>query len=172
MDNVRVLHYDWHTGKSAFNSAGVHLARQYDHLSNLVVLDDAPRLQNYYLIVTMKEVEDGEMRTLEPIQLTGSFWLIPNVYTQLAQEISFQLCCKTENGDFESHSAEIHGRILPSKEHEGQPLDVNPSVMFEPYRDWVTRLAMAAGAIVIDPTLLDDSENPVQTRLLRPKKTL
>ena len=169
MDNVRVLHYDWHTGMPAIGSAGAFLARQYDHLSNMVVLTHAPELNNYYLIVTMRETENGDVKTLEPIQLSGSYWLIPNIYTQLAQEISFQFCCKTESGDFESHSAEIRGCILPSKDHDGGPLDIDPSIMFEPYREWVTRLAMAAGAIVIDPTLLDDSENPVQNKVVTAK---
>lgn len=167
MDNVRILRYDWYTGMPGYGSVGEYLARQYDHLSDMVVLSHAPKLNNYYLIVTMKESEGGEVRTLEPIQLSGSFWLIPNIYTQLAQDISFQLCCKTESGDFESHSAEIHGRILPSKDHNGVAIDVDPSVMFDPYKQWVSEIAMAAGAIVIDSELSGTSTNPVQNNVIK-----
>lgn len=152
MSNVRTIYLDWYNG-SFKATGGSQLAYQYDHLSNLVIFSNAPQLDNYYLIVEMKETEVGEVRTFEPIQLAGSFWLIPNSYTQLAQNISFQVCCKTENGDFERHSAQFTGTILPSKNHAGAELDVDPSIMFEPYKQWVSDIAMAAGAIVIDPTL-------------------
>ena len=152
MSNVRTIYLDWYNG-SIRATGGSQLAYQYDHLSNLVIFSNAPKLDNYYLIVEMKETEDGEVRTFEPIQLAGSFWLIPNSYTQLAQNISFQVCCKTENGDFEHHSAQFNGTILPSKDHAGAELDVNPSIMYDPYKQWVSDIAMAAGAIVIDPTL-------------------
>ena len=167
MDNVRILRYDWYTGLPGQGSAGEYLARQYDHLSDMVVLSHAPKLNNYYLIITMKETEVGDLKTLEPIQLSGSYWLIPNIYTQLAQEISFQFCCKTENGDFESHSAEIHGRILPSKDHNGEAIDVDPSIMYDPYKRWVEEIAMAAGAIIIDSELNSSSTNPVQNRVVK-----
>lgn len=152
MSELRTIYIDWYNG-SVRTTGGSQLAYQYDHLSNLVIFGNAPRLDNYYLIVEMKETEDGPVRTLEPIQLGGSFWLIPNSYTQLAQNISFQVCCKTPSGDFERHSAQFTGVILPSKNHDGAVLDVDPSIMFDPYKQWVSDIAMAAGAIVIDPTL-------------------
>lgn len=152
MSELRTIHIDWYNG-SVRSTGGPQLAYQYDHLSNLVIFDNAPRLENYYLIVEMKETEDGPVRTLEPIQLAGSFWLIPNSYTQLAQNISYQVCCKTPSGDFERHSAQFVGVILPSKNHDGAALDVDPSIMYDPYRQWVQDIAMGAGAIVVDPTL-------------------
>lgn len=168
MTNVRIIHANWHTGQIRFID-GTQLARQYDHLSNMVVFDNAPLLPNYYLIVDLKETEHGRVKTFEPIRLSGSFWLIPNVYTQLAQEISFQVCCKTESGDFEQHSAQFKGRIIPSKKHTNTELDVNPSVMFDPYKKWVQDLAMASGAIIIDSELDDESENPVQNKVIAAK---
>ena len=171
MGNVRVLYADWYSGVLRTASGGVHLARQYDHLSTMVVFENAPALDNYYLIVKMKETADGEVKTMEPIKLAGTFWLVPNTYTQLSQYIEYQVCCKldTDSDDYENHSVWFKSMIVPSMSHEGKPLDVDPTVMFEPYRDWVTRLAMAAGAIVIDPTLLDDSENPVQNKVVTAK---
>ena len=152
-NNVRVLRYDWHTGLPVGQNGASYLARQYDHLSNMVVLANAPRLNNYYLIVKMRETEDGEVKTMEPIQLSGSFWLIPNVYTQIAQSISFQICCRTETGDYENHSAWITGSIGPSLSHDGEAIDVDPSIMYDPYKKWVQDIAMASGAIIIDTTL-------------------
>lgn len=152
MSELRTIHIGWYNG-SIRTTGGSQLAYQYDHLSNLVIFDDAPRLDNYYLIVEMKEAEDGPVKTLEPIQLGGSFWLVPNSYTQLAQNISFQVCCKTPSGDFERHSAQFVGVILPSKNHDGAALDVDPSIMFDSYKQWVQDVAMGAGAIVVDPTL-------------------
>lgn len=152
MSNLRTIHADWYN-RSVRTDSGSQLAYQYDHLSNLVVFDNAPKLENYYLIVEMKETEDGEVKTMEPIQLGGSFWLIPNLYTQLPQTILFQVCCKTESGDFENHSAHFSGAILPSKNHDGEVLDVDPTPMFDAYKAWVQEQAMAAGAIVIDKTL-------------------
>lgn len=152
MNNVRTIYLDWYNG-SIRAPGGSQLAYQYDHLSNLIIFKNAPKLDNYYLIVEMKETEDGEVRTFEPIQLAGSFWLIPNSYTQLAQNISFQVCCKTESGDFEQHSAQFTGTILPSKDHNGAELDVDPSIMFDGYKEWVNEQAMAAGAIIVDTTL-------------------
>lgn len=143
---------DWYN-RSVRTDSGSQLAYQYDHLSNLVVFDNAPKLENYYLIVAMRETEDGEVKTMEPIQLGGSFWLIPNLYTQIPQTISFQVCCKTESGDFENHSAQFSGVILPSKNHDGEALDVDPTPMFDAYKAWVNEQAMAAGAIIIDKTL-------------------
>lgn len=167
MDNVRVLRYNWYTGYPEYGSFGGYLARQYDHLSTMVVLTHAPKLGNYYVIVTMKETEDGEPRTLEPVLLSGSFWLIPNIYTQIAQEISFQFCCKTETGDFEQHSEHIRGLILQSKDHGGTAVDVDPSIMFDPYKKWVESIAMAAGAIIVDSELSNSSTNPVQNMVVK-----
>lgn len=152
MSDLRTIHVDWYN-RSVRTDSGSQLAYQYDHLSNLVIFDNAPKLENYYLIVEMKETEDGEITTFDPIQLGGPFWLIPNYYTQLPQDISYQVCCRTESGDFEKHSAQFTGRILPSKDHDGSTLDVDPTTMFDPYKEWVNEKVKAAGAVIIDPTL-------------------
>lgn len=166
MPDLRTTYMDWFSGRPRFDSAGPQVAYQYDHLSNIVIFENAPKLDNYYLIVSMKETADGPVKTLAPIQLAGSFWLIPNTYTQLPQTISFQVCCRTPSGNFEKHSAQFLGEILPSKDHDGEALDVDPSVMFEPYVDWVTKQAYAAGAMVIDSALIANSTNPVQNKVV------
>lgn len=157
MANVRVITADWDTGRLKSTDGSYQLARQYDHLSNLVIFTDAPTLENYYLIVKMKETEDGQPRTMEPIRLAGPSWLIPNTYTQLCQNIAFQVCCKTESGDFERHSAWFNGVVEKSAGHSGSALSVDPSSMYEPYVAYVQELAAslvaAAGAVVIDSGL-------------------
>lgn len=152
MNNVRTIYLDWYNG-SFRATGGSQLAYQYDHLSNLVIFENAPKLDNYYLIVEMKETEDGDKRTLEAIQLAGPWWLVPNYYTQFAQNITFQICCKTADGDFEQHSAQFTGTVLPSQRHDGDALDIDVSVMFDLYKEWVSSVAMGAGTIVIDPLL-------------------
>ena len=81
MGNVRTIYLDW-GGGILQSENGSYLARQYDHLSNLVVFSNAPALDNYYLIVEMKEHEDDFVASEQyPIQLAGPYWLIPNTYS-------------------------------------------------------------------------------------------
>ena len=180
MENVRSIFLDWNTGGIVRSDSGAYLARQYDHLSNLIVFRNAPELENYYLIVEMKEGEDDlAARSMEPIMLPGPYWLVPNVYTQLVQPVTFQVCCKTESGDFEQHSAKFKLNVIESLRHDGADLDVDPSPMFDAYEDYVdekvqelideaggisidtrayvdqkiTEMVAAAGEVIIDSTL-------------------
>lgn len=140
MSNVRTVYLDWNGGVIKCEG-GPQLARQYDHLSNLVIFQNAPPLENYYLIVKMRATEDDfAPHEMEPIQLAGPYWLVPNVYTQLAQPVIFQVCCKTESGDFEHHSAKYTLNVIESLGHDGSELEVDPSIMFDPYKEYVDDL--------------------------------
>lgn len=169
MANVRTIHVDWYSQRTPRFDRGPQLAYQGDHLSNLVVFDNAPELPNYYLLVKMKLTEYGEIITLPAIMLEGPYWLIPNYYTQICQMITYQVCERTETGDYEHHSAEFCGTILPSIGHNGELVDQSP--MFDPYMDIldgrVNELIVAAGDIQIDSQLKNDSVNPVQNRIVK-----
>lgn len=169
MTNVRTIHVDWYSQRPPRFSGGPQLAYQGDHLSNMVVFDNAPELPNYYLLVEMKTDDAGPVVALPEILLEGPYWVIPNYYTQICQKITYQVCCKTESGDFEQHSAKFEGTILPVIKHNGEPIDQSP--MFDPYIDIldkrVDELIVAAGDIQIDSELKSDSGNPVQNRVIK-----
>lgn len=169
MTNVRTIHVDWYNQRSPSFHGGPQLAYQGDHLSNMVVFDNAPELPNYYLLVKMKTDDAGPVVTLPEILLEGAYWVIPNYYTQICQQITYQVCCKTESGDYEHHSAEFKGTILPVIKHDGEPVD--QSTMFDPYMDIlderVNELVVAAGDIQIDTELKSNSVNPVQNKIVK-----
>lgn len=169
MTNVRTIHVDWYNQRPLRSNGGPQLAFQGDHLSNMVVFDNAPELPNYYLLVEMKTDDAGIVDTLPAIQLEGPYWVIPNYYTQICQQITFQVCCKTETGDYEHHSAKFKGTILPVLKHNGEPIDQSP--MFDPYIDIldkrVNELIITAGDIQIDSELKSDSTNPVQNKVVK-----
>ena len=169
MTNVRTIHVDWYSQRPPRFSGGPQLAYQGDHLSNMVVFDNAPELPNYYLLVEMKTDEAGPVVALPDILLEGPYWVIPNYYTQICQRITYQVCCKTGSGDYEHHSAKFQGTILPVITHNGEPVDLSP--MFDSYIDIldkrVNELALAAGDIQIDSELKSDSTNPVQNKVVK-----
>ena len=165
MDNVRTIHVDWYSQRPPRFDGGPQLAYQGDHLSNMVIFDNAPELPNYYLLVEMKTDDGGPIIALPAIQLEGPYWVIPNYYTQICQVITYQVCCKTGTNDYEHHSAKFKGTILPVITHNGEPID--QSAMFDPYKQWVSEIAMAAGAIVIDAELSSTSTNPVQNKVVK-----
>lgn len=169
MANVRTIHVDWYNQRPLRFNGGPQLAFQGDHLSNMVVFDNAPELPNYYLLVKMKTDDTGPVDTLPAIMLEGPYWVIPNYYTQICQQIMYQVCCKTESGDYVHHSAEFKGTILPVLKHNGEPID--QSSMFDPYIDIldkkVSELIVAADAMEIDSELKSDSGNPVQNRVIK-----
>jgi hypothetical protein len=168
MANVRTIHVDWYSQRPPRFDGGPQLAYQGDHLSNMVIFDNAPGLPNYYLLVEMKTDDEGPVTALPAIQLEGPYWVIPNYYTQICQIITYQVCCKTGTNDFEHHSAKFEGTILPVIKHNGEPIDQSP--MFDPYIDIldkrVNELVVAAGDIQIDSELKIDSTNPVQNKAI------
>ena len=121
MGNIKNIYFDW-------NKAGSCQVRQYDHLSNRVVFGNAPKFENYYLLVTMKESEiDEQAKEMNPVQLTSPVWLIPNSYTQMVQQIKFQICNQAADGTFEQHSAEYIINVVKSHGHEGEDIACSPS---------------------------------------------
>lgn len=169
MSNVRIFKVDWYSGAPIITGGGYQLAYQGDDMSNMVIFDKAPNLDNYYLLVKMKLDEaDTEPTVLPYIRLEGPYWVVPNYYTQIAQTITFQCCCRTPQGDYEHHSALFTGAILPTIKHNGDPIDQSP--MFDPYIDIldkrVNELVVAAGDVVIDSELNENSGNPVQNKVV------
>ena len=169
MANVRIFKVDWYNGKPIVTGGGYQLAYQGDDMSNMVIFDKAPNLDNYYLVVKMKLDEaDTELTTLPPIQLEGPYWVVPNYYTQIAQTITFQCCCRTPQGDYEHHSAWFTGAILPTIKHNGDPIDQSP--MFDPYMDIlnkrVSELILTADVTEIDNALDENSTNPIQNKII------
>lgn len=142
------------------------ISRQYDNGQYRIDLFNYPEPEHivdeqteqmevlsYYLIVWMKETEDGEPREMSPIQLPGPYWIVPNYYTQLVQDIRFQFCVQSDSTDYEAHSAIFTGRIVDSIEHDGDPVDVTPAEMFDAYKAYVNDLIVAAGDVQIDTSL-------------------
>ena len=142
------------------------ISRQYDNGQYRIDLFNYPEPEHivdeqteqmevlsYYLIVWMKETEDGEYREMSPIMLPGPYWIVPNQYTQLVQDIRFQFCVQSDSTDYEAHSAIFTGRIVDSIEHDGDPVDVTPAEMFDAYKAYVNDLIVAAGDVQIDTSL-------------------
>lgn len=114
MANSRTIELDWKTGAIQCES-GAYLARQWDHLSNLVILRNAPAVGNFYLVVEMKEdVDDLKPHEMSPVALSGPQWLVPSLYTQLVQPVTFQFVCVAESGDFVQSSAKFAMNIVPT----------------------------------------------------------
>ena len=104
MGALRTIRVDWETGSVKNGTSNL---RQFDHQSVVVVLDDYPKLDSYWLITK----EHGE------VELDGPSWLITNEYTQEAQTLVFQFCAKSNSRDMEIHSGICKIQILPSLEH-------------------------------------------------------
>lgn len=131
MSNVRTIYLDWQTG--AIKSDQTVWLRQYDHQSTNIVLTNYPKLDEYYLLVAMKEVEDGPIVEEAELLLTGPNWLIPNLYTQLAQTLTIQFCARSSLGDLEIHSAKVTIPVYPSLKHDGVQIGVDVAAPFDAY---------------------------------------
>lgn len=104
MGALRTIHVDWETG---IVNNGTPNLRQFDHQSVVVVLDNYPKLDSYWLITK----EYGE------VELEGPSWLITNEYTQEARTFEIQFCARSNSRDIEVHSGICTIKILPSIEH-------------------------------------------------------
>ena len=107
---------------------------------------------NYYLVVWMKQSEDGEMEKLAPIQLPGPYWLVNSPYTQLVQDIKFQFYATSSVTGYIAHSAQFKGRILESLSGSQQQ-SVIPEEMWDAYKQYIEDKIIGAGLATIDPTL-------------------
>ena len=65
--------------------------------------------------------------------LTGPNWLIPNLYTQLAQPLTIQFCARSSLGDLEIHSAKVTVPVYPSLKHDGVQIGVDVAAPFDAY---------------------------------------
>ena len=107
---------------------------------------------NYYLVVWMKQTEDGEMEKLAPIQLPGPYWLVNSPYTQLVQDIKFQFYATSSVTGYIAHSAQFKGMILESLSGSQQQ-SVIPEDMWDAYKQYIEDKIIGAGLATIDPTL-------------------
>ena len=107
---------------------------------------------NYYLVVWMKQSEDGEMEKLAPIQLPGPYWLVNSPYTQLVQDIKFQFYATSSVTGYIAHSAQFKGMILESLSGSQQQ-SVIPEDMWDAYKQYIEDKIIGAGLATIDPTL-------------------
>ena len=107
---------------------------------------------NYYLVVWMKQSEDGEMEKLAPIQLPGPYWLVNSPYTQLVQDIKFQFYATSSVTGYIAHSAQFKGMILESLSGSQQQ-SVIPDEMWDAYKQYIEDKIIGAGLATIDPTL-------------------
>lgn len=107
---------------------------------------------NYYLVVWMKQSEDGEMEKLAPIQLPGPYWLVNSPYTQLVQDIKFQFYATSSVTGYIAHSAQFKGMILESLSGSQQQ-SVIPEEMWDAYKQYIEDKIIGAGLATIDPTL-------------------
>jgi hypothetical protein len=120
----------------------------------------------YYLLVWMRTDETPQGAMLAPIQMDSDQWLISNYFTQMEQQIRFQMCIRNESGTFEAHSPIFNGAILGSLEHDGEDIDIDTSALFDYYREYVNNLIIGSGAVVIDAALDETSTNPVQNKIV------
>lgn len=169
MTNVRIIHLDWYSQRPPRFDGGPQLAFQGDHLSNMVVFDNAPSLPNYYLLVTMKLTEYGKPEELPPLMLEGPYWLIPSYYTNVCQMITYQVCSITDSGDYVHYSAKFKGSILPVIKYDANL--ISQAGMFDSYLNIlnkrVNELIIASGDIEIDSELKSDSTNPVKNKVVK-----
>lgn len=155
---------NWATG----NLSNSIISRQYDNNRYRVEFTGYPEdgTENliFYLLVFMRTEENPRGVILPPVQLSSDQWLISNYFTQLSQQIRFQLCVQNEAGTFEAHSPIFKGTIVDSLDHVGEEIDIDTSALFDAYREYINQLIIAAGAVVIDTALDATSENPVQNK--------
>ena len=155
---------NWATG----NLSNSIISRQYDNNRYRVEFTGYPEdgTENliFYLLVFMRTEENPRGVILPPVQLSSDQWLISNYFTQLSQQIRFQLCVQNEAGTFEAHSPIFKGTIVDSLDHVGEEIDIDTSALFDAYREYINQLIIAAGDVVIDTALDATSENPVQNK--------
>lgn len=164
MADIITVTANWATG----NLTNSIISRQYDNNRYRVEFTGYPEdgTENliFYLLVFMRTEENPRGVILPPVQLSSDQWLISNYFTQLSQQIRFQLCVQNEAGTFEAHSPIFKGTIVDSLDHVGEEIDIDTSALFDAYREYINQLIIAAGAVVIDTALDETSENPVQNK--------
>lgn len=141
------------------------VSRQHDNGQFRVNLVDYPEPENYedqneeiletinyYLVVWMKQSEDGEMEKLAAIQLPGPYWLVSAPYTQLVQDIQFQFYATSSVTGYIAHSAKFKGMVLESLSGSQQQ-SVIPEEMWDAYKQYIEDKIIGAGLATIDPTL-------------------
>ena len=157
MAELITLTANWTTGKV---SSGM-ISRQYDNNRYCIkftgIPDDGGENLIYYLLIYMKTEEGAAPVILAPVQLASDEWIISNYFTQIVQQIKFQLCVQNEGGTFEAHSPIFDGSIRDSLDHDGEDIDIDTSELFDYYRAYVeervSELIVAAGAVQIDTSL-------------------
>ncbi len=160
-DQVRNLIAKW----DATWPSPLVVSRQHDNGQFRINLVDYPEPENYedqneeiletinyYLVVWMKQSEDGEMEKLAPIQLPGPYWLVLSPYTQLVQDIQFQFYATSSVTGYIAHSAKFKGMILESLSGSQQQ-SVIPEEMWDAYKQYIEDKIIGAGLATIDPTL-------------------
>ena len=157
MGNIRIIYAEYDTGVIK-NMSGGSFAHRYDHQATLVVLKNQPEMPNYWLLVRMKEVEDGPVIDCSPVPLDGPFWLIPNFYTQIPQTLQFQFCSKDDDGQFEKHSAMFHGTIDTTISHDGAQIEITPGWLRNYFKEYVEGVT----GVIIDDELSELSSMPVR----------
>lgn len=166
MSDIITITANWATG-SLSNRV---ISRQYDNnryrIQFMGYPEDSAEDLLYYLLVWMRTDETPQGAMLAPIQLDSDQWLISNYFTQMEQQIRFQMCIQNESGTFEAHSPIFNGAILGSLKHDGEDIDINTSALFDYYREYVNNLIIQSGAVVIDSELSSTSLNPVQNKVV------
>ena len=167
MADIITVTANWATG----NLSNGIISRQYDNNRYRVEFTGYPEdgTENliFYLLVFMRTEENPRGVILPPVQLSSDQWLISNYFTQLSQQIRFQLCVQNEAGTFEAHSPIFKGTIVDSLDHVGEEIDIDTSALFDAYREYINQLIIAAGAVVIDTALDGTSTNPVQNKAVK-----
>jgi hypothetical protein len=157
MAELITLTANWTTGKV---SSGM-ISRQYDNNRYCIkftgIPDDGGENLIYYLLIYMKTEEGAAPVILAPVQLASDEWIISNYFTQIVQQVKFQLCVQNEAGTFEAHSPIFDGSIRDSLDHDGEDIDIDTSELFDYYRAYVeervNELIVASGDVQIDTSL-------------------
>jgi hypothetical protein len=157
MAELITLTANWTTGKVS----SVMISRQYDNNRYCIkftgIPDDGGENLIYYLLIYMKTEEGAAPVILAPVQLASDEWIISNYFTQIVQQVKFQLCVQNEAGTFEAHSPIFDGSIRDSLDHDGEDIDIDTSELFDYYRAYVeervNELIVASGDVQIDTSL-------------------
>jgi len=164
MPDIITVTANWETG----NLSNRVISRQYDNNRYRVQFmgypEDGTENLIFYLLIFMQTAEAPKGTMLAPIRMDSDQWTISNYFTQIAQQIRFQLCIQDEGGTYEAHSPVFNGTVLDSLEHDGEDIDIDTSALFDYYREYINELIIRSGAVVIDTALDATSENPVQNK--------
>ena len=166
MADMITITANWATGSLSEST----ISRQYDNNRYRIQFvgypEDGAENLKFYLLVWMRTERGGQGTELAPIELDCDQWNITNYFTQIVQQIRFQLCVQNEAGTFEAHSPIFTASIADSLEHTGREQDINVDGLFDRYKEYVEDLVVNADAMIIDGELDENSRNPVQNRVL------